>query len=129
MDSSTASASQTARPPRPWVSFLLAGLILGLVAAMSASPAVAQIGRADRGSRLDAQEQAEPSVRLPSWAEPNGQRPTARAPTQPEFSSPGMQTNDIGPEPNPNRVPLGGLEWLIAAGIGYGVLRLRKGSE
>ena len=129
MDSSSAFASPTARPPRPWVSLIVAGLILGLVAAMSASPAVAQIGgEADR-DRLDAQEQAEPSVRLPSWAEPNGQQLSPRAGSRPEIQSPGGRTNDIGTEPNPDRVPLGGLEWLVAAGIGYGVLRLRKGGE
>ena len=129
MDSPSAFASPTAWPPRPWVSLIVAGLILGLVAAMSASPAVAQIGgEADR-DRLDAQEQAEPSVRLPSWAEPNEQRLTPRGSSGPEISSPGMQMNQPNNPPNPDRVPLGGLEWLVAAGIGYGVLRLRKGGE
>jgi len=64
-----------------------------------------------------------PGSSLPDWAEP--QEPSARAPSQWDGSNVPM-TDMNGPPDNPNRVPLGGLEWLLAAGAGYAILRLRK---
>jgi hypothetical protein len=32
----------------------------------------------------------------------------------------------VVPPDNGSRVPLGGLEWLLAAGLGYGAYRLRE---
>ena len=66
-----------------------------------------------------------PRSSLPDWAEPQG--PSVRAPSQRGGSNvPMTDMNGPGLPDNPNRVPLGGLEWLIAAGAGYAILRLRK---
>jgi hypothetical protein len=65
---------------------------------------------------------------LPPWAEP--QRPSPPPPRSRPSGDPGLGSpvtaNGLGPPDNPNRVPLGGMEWLILAGAGYGAFRLRK---
>jgi hypothetical protein len=65
----------------------------------------------DRGSDLE---------RLPSWAEPQAPERERREPNGQGRTA----TNGVNPG-EPGTVPLGGLEWLLAAGLGYGVYRLR----
>jgi hypothetical protein len=65
----------------------------------------------DRGSDLE---------RLPSWAEPQAPERKRREPN----GQGSIATNGFNP-PEPPPVPLGGLEWLLAAGLGYGAYRLR----
>jgi len=63
---------------------------------------------------------------LPPWAEPQRPSPSPSSPgDDPGLGSP-VTANGLGPPDNPNRVPLGGMEWLILAGAGYGAFRLRK---
>jgi hypothetical protein len=63
---------------------------------------------------------------LPPWAEP--QRPSSHPSSLNGDPGPGppVAANGLGPPDNPNRVPLGGIEWLMLAGAGYGAFRLRK---
>lgn len=74
------------------------------------------------------QERRSDLERLPSWAEPSPPergRPSI-APERPRGgpSGPGsVATNDFNPG-EPGSVPLGGLEWLLAAGAGYAVWKL-----
>ena len=59
---------------------------------------------------------------VPDWAESD----PVRSPSG-ESSAGGAgqaAANATGPPANPNRVPIGGLGWLIAAGLGYGSYRL-----
>ena len=62
---------------------------------------------------------------LPPWAEP--QHASSYSPNPSSDLGPGspVTTNGLGPPDNPNRVPLGGIEWLMLAGAGYGAFRLR----
>ncbi len=77
-----------------------------------------------RGVRVpgtDLPSAAEPA-RPPSWL---GQPPTGA-------NTPGgtAQTNNAPDTPgNPNQVPLGGAEWLAAAGAAYALNRLRKDGD
>jgi hypothetical protein len=70
----------------------------------------------------------EGSVALPSWAEPRTStgigRDQNRGDEVQTHSSPGGGGPPGGDDPQQN-VPLGGLEWLIAAGAGYGFWKLR----
>lgn len=56
---------------------------------------------------------------VPDWAE-------SEQPSQPRTSSDvgRAATNDPAMPSNPRRTPIGGLGWLIAAGLGYGTYRL-----
>jgi hypothetical protein len=64
---------------------------------------------------------------VPDYAEPAnppssfGQLPSGTG--APDVSA---QTNNPGTPTNPNQVPLGGAEWLAAAGAAYALNRLRK---
>jgi hypothetical protein len=75
------------------------------------------------------QEQSSPEAQdgssvfaLPDWAEPRSSASTSPAPRSgpPEA----FRRNDEDP-PVPPPIPIGGLEWLIAAGAGYGLWKLR----
>lgn len=61
---------------------------------------------------------------VPDWAAPrsSSSQPPRRSL---ETSSDRIGTKDISPEPDP-QIPIGGLEWLILAGGGYGIWRLRR---
>ena len=61
---------------------------------------------------------------LSEWAQPD--RGTSSSP-----SAPGMATTNGPSDPpeNPSRTPIGGLEWLIAAALGYGTYRLGWGER
>jgi hypothetical protein len=69
---------------------------------------------------------------LPSWAEPLGSSASSQDTPEPFGSSvqpmgPGENPGGPGGNPDPgNPVPLGGLEWLLAAGAGYGFWKLRE---
>jgi len=64
---------------------------------------------------------------LPHWAEPR--TGSSFSPGSRSDSDVPITKNGLGPPDNPNRVPLGGIEWLVLAGAGYGVFRLRKAEE
>jgi hypothetical protein len=59
---------------------------------------------------------------LPDWAEPRSS--AANAPIPRSGPPEAFRTNDDDP-PVPPAIPIGGLEWLIAAGAGYGLWKLR----
>ena len=61
---------------------------------------------------------------VPDWAEPrsSSSQPPRRSL---ETEGRGMRTKDLGTNPNP-QIPLGGLEWLLLAGGGYGLWKLRR---
>ena len=81
--------------------------------------------------------------RIPGWAAPQRDPRHGTAPNygdlqwgnterkgNAERQGNGVQMNGGPTLPgNPNRVPLGGLEWLLAAGAGYGAHRLRNCSQ
>ena len=82
-----------------------------------------------RGTNLDRQRtQPQQNSRtgtsdLPDWARPQEQTSRHQRQRQSEMRTKGGPPVD---EPPGNRnVPLGGLEWLILAGAGYGLFKLR----
>jgi hypothetical protein len=84
--------------------------------AQASGPPAASYDFRDRGTQNPS------GTQLPNWAEPRS--PSDDDPRQGE--APARTRNQFpGPADDPNRVPLGGLEWLLAAGLGYGVYRLR----
>ena len=123
-----------AGPATGWLRAALAtGLIL-LIAQVSiahVSPAIAQPehgGYEPPSSSPEAVQrgpEGPAGASLPPWAEPQRPSPHSSSPNgDPGLGSP-VTTNGIGPPDNPNRVPLGGIEWLMLAGAGYGIFRLR----
>ena len=124
------------------VLFAAAGLLAGLLL-LSTTPAQAQ----PRGQAPAQQRAAPPSgggqapartgrsgavgTELPSSAEPS--RPSSSFGQRPGGSNtPGgtAQTNDPGTPGDPTQdVPLGGAEWLAAAGAAYAIKRLREEGE
>ena len=93
-----------------------------------------------QGQRAPAQQRAVPGQ---GHAPPGSQGPAATRPSNPSSSlgqspgSPGaprgtqtpggaQTNNDPGTPSDPNQVPLGGAEWLAAAGAAYALNRLRK---
>ena len=120
------------------VLFAAAGLLAGLLL-LSMTPAQAQ----PRGQAPAQQRAAPPSgggqapartgrsgaagTELPSFAEPS--RPSSSFGQRPGGSNtPGgtAQTNDPGTPTEPTQTPLGGAEWLAAAGAAYAINRLRR---
>lgn len=111
---------------------LVLAAALMLLGGLGGTAAVAQIddGRYSYDTRARGGEQmhapgrgaGDGGVKLPSWAEP-GQK------GQSERRRERFRTND---SPGPiggggsRNVPLGGLEWLILAGAGYGLFKLRE---
>jgi hypothetical protein len=86
--------------------------------------AYAQVDRTGEDARLRHRQEA---TELPEWARP--QEPEGHFSNQGEARQGGVQTKNGPPvdEPPANRnVPLGGLEWLILAGAGYGFFKLRE---
>jgi len=118
-------AGSTARRP---VTTLVAALIL---LTTHVSPVTAQSERGyEPPSSVPETVQRGPDApagaSLPSWAEPQRPAPSPSSPGgDPGLGSP-VTADGLGPPDNPNRVPLGGMEWLILAGAGYGAFRLRK---
>jgi len=113
-----------------WLGTALAtGLIL-LIGQAAPAPAAAQSERGYEAPSSVTQTERGPDApagsALPSWAEPQRLSPSPSSPSgDPGLGSP-VTANGLGPPDNPNRVPLGGMEWLILAGAGYGAFRLRK---
>ena len=60
---------------------------------------------------------------IPDWAAPSDPGSTSSWGSAGKKGS-GVQMNAPLPD-DPNKVPLSGLEWLLAAGLGYGAYRLR----
>ena len=104
-----------------------AGLVAGLFL-LAAGPAQAQAPE-----RAPAQEHRSPSqtgnpagTGVPGYAEP-ADPPSSFGPPSTGANTPGgmAQTNAPGTPSDPNQVPLGGAEWLAAAGAAYALNRLR----
>ena len=99
-------------------------MLLALVIQSLPSTALAQASRPpaatydfkDRGTQNPS------GTQLPDWAKPRSPSDDdsrqGEAPARTRNQFPGLADD-------PNRVPLGGLEWLLAAGLGYGAYRLR----
>jgi hypothetical protein len=102
------------------------GVVMLLVLVIQSLPntALAQASRSPAASYdfRDRGAQNLSGTQLPDWAEP-------RSPSDDDSrqgEAPARTRNQfLGPADDPNRVPLGGLEWLLAAGLGYGAYRLR----
>ena len=56
---------------------------------------------------------------LSEWAQPD-----RGAPSSPSATGMAATNGPSDPPTNPDRTPIGGLEWLIAAALGYGTYRL-----
>ena len=71
---------------------------------------------------------APPGTGVPGWSESDGSAGAPRSSVgggpQPKGSA---TTNGPTTPTNPDRTPIGGIGWLIAAGLGYGTYRLRGG--
>lgn len=103
---------------RRWVALLMIGVF---IMTMESSPTLAQ-SRYDNGP-APTMTPPESGSSLPAWAEPRpSSSPASNGPVHPDMPITTMN----GPPDNPNRVPLGGIEWLILAGAGYGIFRLKK---
>ena len=110
-----------------WLRTALAtGLIL-LIAHVS--PAIAQPehgGDEPPSSSPEAVQKGSAGASLPPWAEPQRSSSYSSNPSSnPGLGSP-VTTNKLGTPPDPSRVLIGGIEWIMLAGAGYGVFRLRK---
>lgn len=119
---------------RLWRAFVLL-----LVGTLAAGPAHAQIDEGARSTRYERRAVPDPARRgqadganrsrstdLPSWAEPSvpsSPRESFRTRTPPGPGGGG------GADPTREQVPLGGLEWLLLAGGGYAVWKLRRDGE
>jgi len=118
-----------AGPTTRWFHVALATSLILLTAHVS--PALAQSERGYEGLSSPTATQAGPDNRtgtaLPAWAEPY-RSPSDNPSRRPDLGPP-VTANGIGPPDNPNRVPLGGIEWLILAGAGYGAFRLRTSDD
>lgn len=110
---------------------VLAMVLLGVSVLPLSSPlgieggpqvACAQIGERSENSR---QQHRQGRSDLPKWARP--QERDSRFSERGEGRQGKVQTKDNpGIEEPGSRVPLGGLEWLILAGAGYGFFKLRE---
>lgn len=103
-----------------WASVLLCLFVGG-----GAGTAYGQLMEHDRGSQQEHRyEEDRPfdtgARSVPTWAEPS-------APEKRERSIGRMETKGPVLPSEGGRVPIGGLGWLIAMGMGYGVWRLRDG--
>jgi len=62
---------------------------------------------------------------IPDWAAPSDPGSTASWDNARETKGGVQMKSGPGLPDDPNKVPLSGLEWLLAAGLGYGAYRLR----
>jgi hypothetical protein len=102
-------------------------MLLALVIQSLPSTALAQASRPpaatydfkDRGAQNPS------GTQLPDWAEPRSPSDDdSRQGEAPARIQNQLNGTDLPTDPRRN-IPLGGLEWLLAAGLGYGVYRLR----
>jgi len=108
-----------------------AGLLAGLLL-LTVGPAQAQAPE-----RAPAQEHRSPSqtgnpagTGVPGYAEPADPPSSFGSPSTGATTPGGMaQTNAPGTPNDPSQVPLGGAEWLAAAGAAYAIKRLRDEEE
>ena len=93
-------------------------------AARQSAPAPNTGGRAVQPGRTERSNPA--GTNLPSYAEPSA--PPAIGSPSGGADIPGQAQANDGPgmPSDPNQVPLGGAEWLAAAGAAYALNRLRK---
>jgi len=127
-------------PPFDWQQLLGGFFVVFLICAVAEVPVSAQSAWETRqvnplGSQSPTDHGSERSrdsrspEGIPDWAAPSDPGSTPSWGSAGERES-GVQTKDGPPLPNdPNKVPLGGIEWLLLAGAGYGVFRLRKAEE
>jgi len=103
---------------------VVAAVLLLATSLLTVPRAEAQQRHSDFGSPRSMQVEPDrnrPSAtRLPAWAEPG-----VPSPERGRGMGARTQMNPASTPDNPSRVPLGGLEWLLAAGLGYGAYRLR----
>lgn len=114
-----------------------AGLTVAVLCALATDPARAQVGEdpdpyspsyEQRDHRTPSYEapSSGSSPSIPDWAEPAEPAPTNQS-VQPNVGPPCPGGNCGGGEdPTREEIPLGGLEWLLAAGFGYGFWKLRE---
>lgn len=105
---------------RRWVALLMIGVLMMTV---GSSPVLAQSSDGGHAPAMKPPGSVSGSSSLPAWAEP---RPSSSPASDRPFNPDAPITTMNGPPDNPNRVPLGGIEWLILAGAGYGIFRLRR---
>jgi len=110
------------------VSFLVCcGLVAGLcVAPVSAAQAQAHEQQAPPARSQSVQQSPQSSAPgdVPSWAEPGHAQRGSNQGAYGRQNDGTVQTNAPALPDNPKRTPIGGLEWLIAAALGYGTYRL-----
>lgn len=105
---------------RRWVALLMIGVFMMTV---ESSPVLGQSSYDDGPAPAMKPPGSASGSSLPAWAEPRPRSsPASDGPVYPDAPITTMN----GPPDNPNRVPLGGIEWLILAGAGYGIFRLKK---
>ena len=112
-----------------YATLMKGGLLLALLTLLwsgGADRGWAQLDTNRGGPGIEQREESEarsqsPATDLPGWAAPS-QESRSRKERQDQ-----MRTKMDPPpgDPNRDRVPLGGLEWLILAGAGYGLFKLR----
>jgi len=134
----TGFSSLDVRPPMSrsvaTIAPLFCGLLLGCGLVVLGVPEAEAQSR--RGQQAPAQQRAAPGqggapgaagTGLPSYAEPSSPPSSFGAPPSGATSPGRAQTNDAPNMPsNPDQVPLGGAEYLAAAGAAYALNRLRK---
>ena len=123
----------------PLVSFVLAFCLGGLGApdAQAQSPRMQRApgqhrtapspGTGSAPARTGHTPRSDPAgTKLPAYAEPSA--PPAYGPAPSGTGTPGQAQSNSGPlmPTNPDQVPLGGTEWLAAAGAAYALNRLRN---
>ena len=121
---------------RPGAAGLLIGAILcfgapdrgiaqsrGGAGAPSAEPRTSAPSQHSRQPRRPERPRQAPPERegsdLSEWAQPD-----RGAPSSPSATGMATTNGPSDPPTNPDRTPIGGLEWLIAAALGYGTYRL-----
>jgi len=128
------------------LAFLLSSFVLGWCLVGLAVPEAQAQSR--RGQQGPAQRQMVPSggaghapsqagganpagTRLPSYAEPSSPPSFSQPPSSGAGAPGGSAQTNSGPgmPGDRNQVPLGGAEWLAAAGAAYALNRLRKRKE
>ena len=110
---------------------LAVSVSLPLLIGLSASPSYAQPGAREQPPAAQESPRGAPSVAdVPDWVEPQT-RPRRGRPHRSDRSAPDARSDakvqpKLNPEPNPSKAPLSGLEWLLLAGGGYALHKLRE---
>ena len=107
-------------------------VFIGAVALMLGAAPLVDAGSVAHGQKggygQDRMEQRAPSGQgsadLPAWAEPSTGGPSNRGRAS-DRQQPSVEEEMRRKFNPPEPVPLGGLEWLLLAGAGYGLFKLR----